>query len=156
MTNGHAGAPMATVTRADQQDFHTDGDDGLSRWMKSNANHPVPKWAFEAMYDALKDALAQRDSALRILKNDVLALEARQNGTDDALARHAKTLGSKSSVSGVKWAGVFESGSTYHEGELVTKSGLWLCKATTTAAPGTDPDAWVLVCRRTKTKDDAE
>ena len=51
------------------------------------------------------------------------------------------------SVGGVRWSGVHEVGAEYVEGELVTRGGLWLACATTTATPGSDPTSWTLIVR---------
>jgi hypothetical protein len=52
-------------------------------------------------------------------------------------------------VPGVRWAGTHEAGHEYHEGELVSRSGLWLCTAPSTkATPGSNPSDWKLVVHR--------
>lgn len=69
---------------------------------------------------------------------------------DDALKARVAVLENVAakSVAGVRWAGTYEAGATYHSGELVTKTGLWLALKTTTAAPGSDSTAWRLIVHR--------
>ena len=51
-------------------------------------------------------------------------------------------------VKGVSWAGVFTPDQIYAEGELVTRSGLWLALKSTAATPGSDPTCWKLICKQ--------
>jgi hypothetical protein len=49
---------------------------------------------------------------------------------------------------GVEWAGTFEQGTTYTEGDLCTRNGgLWLALRDTAQTPGTDPVSWRLICK---------
>jgi len=75
-------------------------------------------------------ALRKRDDAIRMLKDRIEQLEAREPG-------------------GVVWAGVHEVERQYAEGQLVTKRGLWLALKPTRTTPGTDPSAWRLIVRDT-------
>ena len=66
-----------------------------------------------------------------------------------ALAERVAQLEQK--AVGVKWAGVYEAGARYAEGQLVTRGGgLWLCASDTVLAPGTSEGAsdWRLIVKR--------
>ena len=99
---------------------------------------------------------------VRVLTNEVGALFRRANAKDVEIAELKSELTAVrtataalqarlAGLEGVKrgpavtWAGPFEAGKTYHSGELVQRSGLWLALQQTTAAPGADPSAWRLV-----------
>ena len=78
----------------------------------------------------MKEVLKARDLRLAALEARTAALETK-------------------SAAGVQWAGTFEQGKAYAAGSLSTCAGsLWLAKADTAMRPGSDPTAWVLVCKR--------
>lgn len=68
----------------------------------------------------------------------------------DALEIHYRALAEKAARPSVTWAGTWESAHSYEPGELVSKSGLWLCLKRTDAMPGTAPDDWRLILHRAK------
>lgn len=100
----------------------------------------VPVWLWHTACDVFAKACQRLSTRITPLEHTVGALEARVAGLE---AKATKSVGH------VRWAGTFEPGSEYHEGELTTgKGGLWLCtRATTTAAPGSSPTDWRLILR---------
>jgi hypothetical protein len=93
------------------------------------------------------------EGGVRELFGRVLSLEAWRGGMDARLTAHADRLdaleaANAKSVTGVRWAGAYESGRKYFGGELTQRNGLWLCLAEeTTAAPGSSTD-WRLIVHR--------
>lgn len=84
--------------------------------------------------------------AVAPLKARIAALEAKADGTGarDYDAR-IKALEDRPAL---RYGGVYESGVTYREGTLVTRSGgLWLALKDTSRQPGTAPDDWRLVVK---------
>jgi len=53
-------------------------------------------------------------------------------------------------TTGVRWAGVYTPDAIYREGDLVTRSGLWLALHATGATPGHDPTCWKLICKQSR------
>jgi len=53
-------------------------------------------------------------------------------------------------TTGVKWAGVYTPDAIYREGDLTTRSGLWLALKSTAASPGSDPTCWKLICKQSR------
>ena len=139
-SNGSRIALMPTFKRSDLSE---ESGGSVQKWMKVNKDAASPLWVVNMMFDALK----QQVGRLNELTIENRALRARVTGLE---SRAAKGVG------GIRWAGTFEPGSEYREGEVVTgKGGLWLACATTTAAPGTDPTSWRLILRA-KTRDAEE
>ena len=97
-------------------------------------------WLWHTACEVFAKACQRLSKRITPLEHTVGALEARVAGLE---AKATKSVGH------VRWAGPFEPGSEYHEGELTTgKGGLWLCTcATTTAAPGSSPTDWRLILR---------
>lgn len=129
----------------------TDGafdHDKFMKWANANKGRAVPVtlWAaffsiqheqFHALIKEIKTLKAENCN----LKEFAIASEMRVK----SMEANTTTRG----VGNVRWAGVYEPAATYHSGELVTRSGLWLCTATSTSAtPGSDPSAWTLIVHR--------
>jgi hypothetical protein len=77
--------------------------------------------------DHVKAVLAPRDERIAALEARIAALEERPTG--------------------VKWAGVYEPGSNYSSGDLVTRrGGLWVALKHTALVPGAS-GAWRLVVK---------
>ena len=116
--------------------------DSTKAWARTYAMREVPVWLWHTACEVFAKACQRLSKRITPLEHTVGALEARVAGLE---AKATKSVGH------VRWAGPFEPGSEYHEGELTTgKGGLWLCTcATTTAAPGSSPTDWRLILRAT-------
>jgi hypothetical protein len=140
-TNGHRVAYLPTARWADLDPEHGGSPE---RWLKANSDRATPMYVVNELWDVIK----QLNGRINELSTANRGLQARLTGVEGALAE----LRAKG-VSGIRWAGTYEAGSTYREGELVTKGGVWACTcATTTAPPGSDPTSWRLIVRA-KSKD---
>jgi len=94
----------------------------------AKAPHSAPRWAVELYMLAALRAIN--------LKN------VQRNKRLDALEAAVK----EKRITGVRWAGVYETGRTYREGEMAQKNGLWIATVPETmAAPGTAPKDWKLL-----------
>jgi hypothetical protein len=86
----------------------------------------------DALASVIADSIA---AALAPLRAKIAALEAQQQALEQ------KGLA-------VEYRGIFQRGTTYARGTLVTqKGGLWLALATTTTPPGSDAMQWRLIVK---------
>jgi hypothetical protein len=80
------------------------------------------------LWDASNEKNAERNQRLDALELRIAALEARK------------------SAAGVRWAGQWKNGRTFHEGELVTFDGsLWVCTRETSSPPKRCDDYTLIV-----------
>jgi hypothetical protein len=112
----------------------------LETWAEKHAVAAVPVLLWQRFVAAAREKRENLEAQVSRLESLAVLNENRLTELE-----HQKA---KAGVNNVRWAGVHEPGATYREGELVSRNGLWLCKAaTTTATPGGDPDSWQLIVR---------
>jgi hypothetical protein len=100
---------------------------------------------------ALRAELAARRSADKELTERLAALETRPaipgppgaNGTDGAPGPPGA-----SGTFGESYKDVYQAGTTYAAGDIVTDDGIWLCKAATTTDRPRTSAAWKLILSR--------
>lgn len=65
------------------------------------------------------------------------------------IAQQQKRIDALEAKPSIKFCGTFAPGTTYSPGDAcVHKSALWICKAATSGAPGTDFIGWQLAVKR--------
>jgi hypothetical protein len=117
-------------------------------WAARNKWLPLPVFIFQTMYEAILDFARTSNEKNEERTNRLERVEQRCVDLESQLTQAAERVKALENRASVRYAGVYQSGAVYEEGNLVTLRGsLWLATQQTAVKPGGDDSGWRLVVK---------